>query len=441
MRLKAVITFLNDHKIDIFLVLYTVFILVVPLPVTIHIYGHIVNSLGFLLSNIPHFLFQQFQTSGPSSLLTIVNHLLAMLSLELWVGGFLSVFYPTIILVFPSMKVALDSDLLCIAFTQCDLYLFCLITITLVSMMIARIGLLSSPATFLSYDHERITVYVKCFIFGGSAVLSIITNLTCETMCNGRIYFFGASYMLYDDFVDFDALNFEMDCLSPTFLHIMFLVMVLLTVAASYLAPEGGLNRFFKRGRTHRVYPTVSALSEGLTQDGQLGNQAQGDKDMLKKRTKLFMFGFINCFLYSLKTFSYLALGNKYLRDNYGHVLTAMFTWLSRFMYILIPWFWMFYSPTFLTYSKHRINIIILSFFSMEIWPDPIYNWASRLYIRQNQFQIPITQIQPKYHPQAKTSMALWPGGDQSHVINLGQNTEPCQNNVQSRKMKSRRSI
>ena len=177
-------------KKNIFLALYTVFILATPLPNT-EPYTLLVNWVGYLMSNVPVFSFRSYLKRLPPNQNTLLHSLLIMLMYELYILGGLTAIFPTVLRFSLSLK-NIDYLIYSAMYTQSEIFFSLLIGVSTQCITIALIILSFFPVKFMSFN----TIFVKRGIQIGivlfSMISTLIVNLSCRSICSVEMYIFGS---------------------------------------------------------------------------------------------------------------------------------------------------------------------------------------------------------------------------------------------------------
>lgn len=177
-------------KKNIFLALYTVFILATPLPNT-EPYTLLVNWVGYLLSNVPVFSFRSYLKRLPPNQNTLLHSLLIMLMYELYILGGMTAIFPTVLRFSLSLR-NIDYLIYSAMYTQSEIFYSLLIGITTQCITIALIILSFFPVKFMSFNTVIFKRGIRIGIVLVSLISTLIVNLFCRSICSVEMYIFGS---------------------------------------------------------------------------------------------------------------------------------------------------------------------------------------------------------------------------------------------------------
>ena len=220
-------------KKNIFLAMYTVFILATPLPIT-EPYTLLVNWVGYLLSNVPVFSFRSYLKRLPPNQNTLLHSLLIMLMYELYILGGMTAIYPTIFRFSLSLR-NIDYLIYSAMYTQCEIFYSLLIGITTQCITIALIILSFFPVKFLSFNTILFKRGIRIGIVLVSLISTLIVNLSCRSLCSVEMYIFGS--IINGMFDATKIINFD-HCALRIFVKVVFVCNAFVYIFAILIIPK-----------------------------------------------------------------------------------------------------------------------------------------------------------------------------------------------------------
>ncbi len=113
---------------NLFLLVYTVFLLSAPLPATT-LYSQVVNWIGVILCNIPVIFSLMYNKSLPKAKQSILFNLNNFLMIQLHVVGIMTVIFATLVIYLPVVT-EISASIYCILFTQTELFMSNVLVVT-----------------------------------------------------------------------------------------------------------------------------------------------------------------------------------------------------------------------------------------------------------------------------------------------------------------------
>ena len=179
-----------ENKTNIFLVVYSVFILATPIPYT-ETYTLVVNWIGFILSVIPVYSFRTYLKTLPPNQNTLLHSLLIMLMYALCLIGALTAGFPTVLQAFPNLK-SVDYIVYSVMYTQSEIFASLLMGVTTQCITVALIILSFFPVKYLSFNTKIIKGRIQIGIVLFCIISTFIINLSCWSVCSAEMYIFGS---------------------------------------------------------------------------------------------------------------------------------------------------------------------------------------------------------------------------------------------------------
>ena len=248
---------------NLFLLVYTVFILSTPLPATT-LYSQVVNWTGVILCNIPVIFSLMYNKSLPKAKQSILFNLNNFLMIQLHVVGIMTVIFATLVIYLPVVT-EISASIYCILFTQTELFMSNVLVVTTqcIAIIIVTIGF--NPEKYIQINSGSFYWKLKLGVLVASLVITCSVNLGCYSMCSGQLYFVGAIYNgIYNTE---ESTKFDFHCYGPIVVKIIFGVNALIYVGGMLIIPKLGL-RFF----TLKKENPVPALNAPVVEDPAPGN-------------------------------------------------------------------------------------------------------------------------------------------------------------------------
>ena len=203
---------------NLFLLVYTVFILSTPLPATT-LYSQVVNWTGVILCNIPVIFSVMYNKSLPKAKQSILFNLNNFLMIQLHVVGIMTVIFATLVIYLPVVT-EISASIYCILFTQTELFMSNVLVVTTqcIAIIIVTIGF--NPEKYIQINSGSFYWKLKLGVLVASLVITCSVNLGCYSMCSGQLYFVGAIYNgIYNTE---ESTKFDFHCYGPIVVKMIF---------------------------------------------------------------------------------------------------------------------------------------------------------------------------------------------------------------------------